>query len=154
MHFSNARTDARLQTSSNNIHLWKNWLFLLCNVLTCEYKQERRNQKFKWSYLQVTSDVQIVLDEECKHKMINQCTNIHSKIRHQTLNVQIVIDKEDIKFSKSHRKKISRVKTNRHSHSSMENNLSSTHFLPVCCSYLAVVRPGNPLSCLHARLNE
>lgn len=76
------------------------------------------------------------------------------KIRHQTLNVQIVIDKEDIKFSKSHRKQISRVKTNRHSHSSMENNLSSTHFLPVCCYYLAAVRPGDPLSCLHARLNE
>lgn len=86
--------------------------------------------------------------------MINQCANIHSKIRHQTLNVQIVIDKEDIKFSKSHRKKISRVKTNRHSHSSMENNLSSTHFLPVCGSYLAVVRPGDPLSCLRMKADQ
>lgn len=150
MRFSNARTDARLRQITSIYGRIGSFFY----VTYLSTKQERRNQKFKWSYLQVTSDVQIVLDEECKHKMINQCTNIHSKIRHQTLNVQIVIDKEDIKFSKSHRKKISRVKTNRHSHSSMENNLSSTHFLPVCCYYLAAVRPGDPLSCLHARLNE
>lgn len=150
MRFSNARTDARLRQITSIYGRIGSFFY----VTYLSTKQERRNQKFKWSYLQVTSDVQIVLDEECKHKMINQCTNIHSKIRHQTLNVQIVIDKEDIKFSKSHRKQISRVKTNRHSHSSMENNLSSTHFLPVCGSYLAVVRPGDPLSCLHARLNE
>lgn len=75
-------------------------------------------------------------------------------LKNKTSDIKCTNSYRQRRFSKSHRKQISRVKTNRHSHSSMENNLSSTHFLPVCCYYLAAVRPGDPLSCLRMKADQ